>query len=300
MADEEDVPPENSTNLPALRPQGTQLVVVRPGSGLVSRIAGDACRHLPNQTEKLWQVGDYEVNEQSYRQIMIWLEQIRKAGKEITLSEFLYKQETKPWGTPVEWIIDGKIRHVQLDGYSLEQIDLSNVPYLTDLWCHNNKITYIDMSKIPMLNYLKCCDNMLSAIDLSHVGKLERLICCNNKLQSLNLNFTPLLFDLICENNILREMDLSACLNLDYVNANGNSITHIDLSKLNKLFGICLNNNELSSITFPSYSNLDSIELLHNPIKKLDLSNNKKLTFLRCENVEIIGIDASIINDILH
>jgi hypothetical protein len=46
MAGEEDLPSESSANLPALRPQGSQLEVTRPSSRLVSRIAGDAYEHL--------------------------------------------------------------------------------------------------------------------------------------------------------------------------------------------------------------------------------------------------------------
>jgi hypothetical protein len=291
MAGEEDVPPENSTNLPALRPQGTQLVVVRPGNRLVSRIAGDAYRHLPSPSEKLWRVGEYEVSEQSYRQIMIWLSQIRKSGNEITLAEFLCKQETMPWGASVEWIKEGEIRQIQLNGYSLEQIDLSYVPYLTHLSCHDNKISRLDLHKVPMLKYLKCCDNMFFELDLSYVDKLQRLICTNNKLHYLNVRQNPLLFDLIFDDNIINKIEISNCYMLDYFSANNNLLTHLDLSQQNNLYFACINNNLLESIELPIESNLDTIMLLNNKIEKLDLSNCKALTSVYFNGGKICGFE---------
>lgn len=229
MAGEDDVSPENSAKLPALRPQGTELSVVRPGSKLVSRIAGDAYRHLPSPTEKLWRVGDYEVNEQSYRQIMLWVDQLRAAGNDIDLERFIEIQDRS-------WINKNFIEKVNFNYQELlnfilkfEEIDISNAPKLIELRCDFSGLSELDLSLVPSLIRLDCAGNKLTELDLSCVANLSELECYGNLLTDIDLSNLSNLTVLDCRKNQIEQLDLSHLPNLMMLDCRDNRLIEIDI-----------------------------------------------------------------------
>ena len=240
MAGEEDLPPESSANLPALRPQGAQLEVIRPGSRLVSRIAGDAYRHLPSPSEKLWRVGDYEVNEQSYRQIMIWLDQIRVAGHDMTVEQFVKNN--------VNLVNDFWIERIRIVDFNITILDLSNSPNLTRLICSRNHLIELDLSGVANLVALMCDDNQIGELNLSCVSNMKKLWCGSNHLTELDLSHVPNLTQLYCQENKLTELDLSHVSKLTELVCSSNELTELDLTRVPNLQRLTCEGNQITEL----------------------------------------------------
>ena len=65
-----------------------------------------------------------------------------------------------------------RIHHNQLT-----ELDLSNVPGLTSLWCDANRLTNLDLSAVPGLTTLWCCGNQLTELDVRANTALRELEC---------------------------------------------------------------------------------------------------------------------------
>ena len=55
---------------------------------------------------------------------------------------------------------------------SLTQLDLSNVPALTELNCSYNQLTKLDLSNVPALTKLYCSHNQLTTLDIRKLSNL--------------------------------------------------------------------------------------------------------------------------------
>jgi len=266
MAGEDDLPPESSANVPALRLQGSQFAVIRPGSGLISRIAGDAYGHLPSPSEKLWRVGDYEVNEQSYRQILIWLDQIKADGQEITVEDFVGLQDeywvSNYWvekayfcpnyGFSADFILPHN-RDADLDNFDfvelwLSQINLSLSPNLKEIRCDFCQLNALDLSRVPKLKRLSCLDNLLTELDLSQVPLLTELSCGHNQIMQLDLSHVPCLETLRCDNNQISEIDLSNAPRIKKLICGENKIAYLDLSHVPKLMALECRDSQIKEL----------------------------------------------------
>lgn len=246
MASEEYLPPQSSANLPALRPHGSQLEVVRPGSKLVSRIAGDAYQHLHSPSKKHWRIGGYEVNEEAYCRIMSWLDQIRAVGSEITLDDFVKLQDDV-------WVSDFRIVRVVFPiEIQLSHIDLLNAPDLSQLWCAWTGLNEIDLSHLSNLDTLDCSLNELRVLDLSGVTNLDYLDCAHNQLTELDLSHIPNLTRLSCSGNQLAELNLSHVPNLKWLECNENELTELDLEHVPALSGLECKNNRIAELDLRS------------------------------------------------
>ena len=62
---------------------------------------------------------------------------------------------------------------------NLTELDLSNVPGLTDLWCSENQLTELNLSNVPGLTVLWCDDNQITELDIRQLKtkKLKTLDC---------------------------------------------------------------------------------------------------------------------------
>lgn len=275
MADEEDVPLENSTNLPALRPQGTQLVVVRPGSGLVSRIAGDVYRHLPGAAQRLRRVGVHELNEQSYRQVIIWLNQVKMAGWDGSLDQFcdlLFTSSQMFTNVKYTYLSsEGKITTANLENYDLDAIDLSHVPHLTHLWVPGNRLIELALSHVTGLTNLWCSENQLRELNLSPVPKIKTLWCYRNLLTELNISDLPNLEFLWCSENPLGELDLSQAPKLSSLRCLENQLTDLDLSHVPELTYLACDGNQLTNLDLSYVPELKYLSCSGNQLTQLDI-----------------------------
>ena len=85
MTNSDDPAEKRPAKVLALIARETQLDTVRRGNRVLGRIAADALGSLPQLAERRWKVGNYEVNERTYRQIMIWLDHFNSNGRALTL-----------------------------------------------------------------------------------------------------------------------------------------------------------------------------------------------------------------------
>jgi len=275
MTNEVEAFSKNDTNLPAFHRQGTQLDGVRPGGRLVSRIAGDAYRQLPSVTEKLWPVGEFEVNEQAYRQIMAWLNQIRATGEEITLEgfaraqlwdraiiiNFLVEQFSEKEGIDIsaDTLAMARIKHAA----ETAQVELSrrtstevSLPFITvrqgngaaTTLSLKENIRHEDYNKIKNIGNNKNIEPWIKNnsifsvrcfsirnLDLSNAPNLRKLYCYGNSLSYLDISNVPYLNELECQENKLTNIDLSNVPQLTKLICWKNLLSEINLSKVPKL-----------------------------------------------------------------
>jgi Leucine-rich repeat (LRR) protein len=59
----------------------------------------------------------------------------------------------------------------------LTELDLSNVPALTNLECSGNQLTGLDLSNVPALTDLTCIKNKISELDIRRNTNLKTLSC---------------------------------------------------------------------------------------------------------------------------
>ncbi len=250
-------------NLPAIRSQGTAVEVTRPGGSLVSRVSGEAVRYLPNITKKTYRVGDYELNEQSYRQIMVWLDQIKASGGDVTLEGFARAQlwdpeiifnfiverfrEKEGFDIRCDQLAVIRIRHAAEDA----QVQLAHsksvrisIPFITAPSIHINELInhgdyryiknrYNNKSIKPWIidqDIIAVRLFSMNEIDLSSAPKLRKVRCCDNNLEYLDISKLPDLIELDCRRNKLTKLDISMSKKLNKLDCSKNFLTNLDLS----------------------------------------------------------------------
>jgi hypothetical protein len=99
-----------------------------------------------------------------------------------------------------------------------------NVPALTELDCHNNKLTGLDLSRCPELKQLSCQSNQLTSLDVSKNTGLIMLFCDKNQLTGLDVSNNSKLFNVNCENNQLPANALNLLFNTLHNNTDGSNV----------------------------------------------------------------------------
>lgn len=240
MSEEDDLPGDAEANPLALRSSDTQLDVGRPGNRLVSRAASDALASLQSLSDKRWQVGEFALREQDYRQLQIWLEHLNSNGRTWTLEEFVSEalsgfEEDDERG---EVIADGKILILDLGEMGFTELDLSGVPDLALLSCEGNPLKDLELHSVPSLTELWCSGNQLTELDLSSVPDLTMLGLDQNQLTELDLSSVPNLTELRCDYNQLTALQLSKVPNLTSLHCYGNQLTELDIRNCPNLLNI--------------------------------------------------------------
>lgn len=225
-------------NVPAIRQQGTALDAARPGSGLVSKVAGEATKFLPSRTKKMHRLGDYGVDEQSYQQIMVWLDQLEHGW----FSPYVRRSKHKDGlvtighmrpdlGAIFSEEASRRLRSRTLDHFlSLQEfrfrIDdkpvggkgnfVDQYGQLLSVYLEDVDLPEIDLSKCPSLRELHVVNGFLEELSLVSVPKLQTLFCDYNEISTLDLSHVPKLTELHCNGNALTELDITACETLNF------------------------------------------------------------------------------------
>ena len=178
---------------------------------MVSTAVSDALSIAKSRTEKLTEIGGFQFNVESCKQLQIWAKEIildvetmsfryrlhRRLGK-VELGYLVSVLADKSnWK---ERLIDGKLTRVWFPDKTRwvnKRLDLSHTPGLTELECSENDFTELDLSHTPGLTKLQCWDNPLTELDLSHTPGLRILWCAGNQLEELDIRNNPTLK--ICE-----------------------------------------------------------------------------------------------------
>lgn len=178
----------------------------------------------------------------------------------------------------LECIMCGEITGEGLiDAYTLTELDISGCVDLEKLYCQSNLLTELDLSTNTNLKILNCTENKLTHLNVRSNTMLEELSCGKNDIEALDVSGLKKLRDLHCrESGKLKEINLTGCTSLIKIQCELSALTSLDVS---------------------SCSKLTMLVCYSNPITQLNITNNKDLRNLRCEDT---NIEAMHLNDILQ
>jgi Leucine-rich repeat (LRR) protein len=246
-------------------------LIHRPGTGIstgtgrrtspiIERMAQDVLARAKAQALKTarYRIGEYELREPDYRQILRWAEELEMAPEAVlaVLAESRVEPESwqdwEPIGFAVE---DGAIVSLAWDferlslvpqvwepglvirtlGFAGEWRDPAValqpvVPRLQTLRCSPVGLESLNLAGVPELTMLYCDENQLTELDLSPVPELTELSCWDNELTELDLSPVPGLTKLRCGWIRLTELDLSPVPELTELDCRHNQLTKLDLS----------------------------------------------------------------------
>lgn len=151
----------------------------------------------------------------------------------------------------------------------LQQLDLSDLINLEELYCNSNQLTSLDCSNSPNLSILICNLNNLIDLNLTGLTNLQKLNCSYNQLTSLNVS------DLV---------------NLNWLDCSSSQISNLDLSNLSNLSTLFCEENPLVNLNikngYTTYPNFSLFFLFSYP----------NLHYICCDDSEIDAFQTQLIN----
>lgn len=317
------------------RPMGAVEKVQSGAKRVLSRMVSDALSQAKEEKSALaaarFQIGEYELREPDYRQILIWAKALALEPEEVIqrlrTAQAVYEQgenelncreeaDDKAAGEGVPIFTDGAILKLYWDFELLPLEDFEwvaglkvevlfffasvveeapnlrlNLPHLRHLTCQDMLLSELDLSGVPRLSSLVCSRNRLTKLDLSKVTELTTLECGFNPLIELNLSGVPKLRELDCMDGRLNKLDLSPVPQLEKVSCFGNQLDEVDTSGLSLLNCLWCGNNQLSKLDLSSVPMLETLMCFRNRLVELDLSKVPKLTTLGCGDNCLAKID---------
>lgn len=157
-------------------------------------------------------------------------------------------------------------------------LDVSNVPSLTDIQCHDNALTNLNLNANGALNRLYCYNNALTNLDVTNNSNLEHLDCHNNRLTTLNVTQNAELLQLSCHKNQLTTLDVSQNLKLAYLLCYSNNLSILDIRNNVQLNYLMCEDNQLSTLDITANLSLTAIYCGNN---KLSLSHLYAISSLK-------------------
>ena len=176
---------------------------------------------------------------------------------------------------------------LQVGGHKLEKLDVSYLPNLQILRCGSQKsatkLTELNVEGCESLYQLYCHENDLSALDVSTLESLKMIVCNNNpKMTRLDFSNSPLLNYVDCFNCSLEELNLTQNPELATLYCYENRDNEVDgpaATRRGKLTNLDLSNNP--KLTELRCSNL--------PLTDLHLENNQNIEKLYVNNIDLSG-----------
>lgn len=163
------------------------------------------------------------------------------------------------------------------------ELDLSHVPALTYLDCHDCNIYSLDLSQNPMLAHFDCNTNSLTKLDLSRNTNLEYLNCGCNMLTKLDLSRNTKLTALDCGGNRMgSKLDLSHNTLLTVLDCGDNHLSALALPRSDSLRDIACDYNRITSIDCTPVPELVSLDCSHNRVSRLNIVPATHLEVLNC------------------
>ncbi len=262
-----------------------------------------------------FRIGDYELREPDYRQILRWAEAAGREPEEVL--RVLNQRERRliedavffrlhdgaivelDWNfgclpfIPETWEPGLRIRILKFRGSWPEtSVTLRPIlPELATLSCDVCHCASLDLSPVPGLTKLDCRGNSLTELDLSPVPGLTKLDCGFNQLTELDLSPVPGLTELGCAANALTELDLSPVPGLTKLDCRGTQLTELDLSPVPGLTKLECSSNELTELDLSPVPGLTDLNCRANDLTVLDLSPVPGLTELDCSWNKLTELD---------
>lgn len=303
---------EEKTNALIIRPSEAIEKTSTGARDILSTIVSDALElaRRNSSTEARFRIGNYDLREPDYRQILLWANALNLEAAEIIRRMKMGRDETmlsahsrlSQYGRESYYGLESIETRIE-DGSIVTLVwDFSLLP-LTEFWWVDGlgirEASFIGRSpsppclqlKLPLLTFLKCRDLGLTEIDLSFVPRLTKLWCDDNQLTNLDLSHVPELTRLGCSDNQLTELDLSRVDNLYWLWCSSNQLTNLDLSSIPRLTVLDCSCNQLSELNFPVDSDLTNLICFNNQLTTLDLSHVTKLIELDCSENQLDELD---------
>ncbi len=114
---------------------------------------------------------------------------------------------------------------------------------LTSLNIEGNTLETIDLSANVLLNSLNVSNNQFSTINISNLTVLRVLDVSNNSLSEINTDSNLGLTELNISDNLLTTLDVSLLLNLRRLNCSSNQLEALDVTANNKLIELFCTSN---------------------------------------------------------
>ena len=175
---------------------------------------------------------------------------------------------------------------------SIQELDISKVVNLKELYCDYNGLTRLDISNNRLLTILYCNGNNLRSLDTSQNTALTKVDCSWNSLIELNLSKNKELKELKCFWNKLINLDLSENSKITRLECQRNKLKSLNVKKCPKLRSLWCSDNKLSNLTLTNNKELRELYCAENKLKNLNLNNCKKLQYLQCKrnNIQTLNI----------
>ena len=199
--------------------------------------------------------------------------------------------------------------------HRIKSLDVSRCNSLVYLECSFNPIKYLKISGCTNLKYLSCTDTELRELDLSDNPNFETIIARFNQFDTLNftnnlkLKVVDLIFsgikhieiagnpslkELICTYTRLEELDISGCSSVVKVYCSGSYIENLYVTGCSELKTLnCSGNRKLSELDLSTNRKLTVLKCDQNNISQLNLSNNPYLVDLECWSNNLEYLDLS-------
>ena len=211
---------------------------------------------------------------------------------------------------------------IYCDHNALEEIDLTKMPQVTDLYCDDNRLTStrdIHISKDSRLKYICCWNNPIADIDLRHMPNLVRIsgqrvpvtsvtipegsalerFEINGTMQvgslKLDMNNARHLKELDCSAMGINWLDVSGCAELERLTSYDNVIAVLSLGSHPKLKSLACswNGNTPGSLDLSKCPSLQYVYFDNSGVAGLNLKGLDQLKELHCHGGTMASIDLS-------
>lgn len=188
--------------------------------------------------------------------------------------------------------IYGPVTHFDCTMMQIDEMDITNNPYLVDLNCLANKLQELDLSNCPDLVNLNISNNILEKLDLSKCPKLQKLSCNEAMFSNLDVSNNPELIELVCIMTNVNNINFGSISKIQKLNIWNNELTNIELGNFSELNFLNIAGNELSEIDVSKNTKLQEFSVSGNHFTKdLDLSNNTELTSILAYDCDLNDAD---------
>jgi hypothetical protein len=321
------MPDQNDRSL-VRRPSG-QVTKLSPGgqqivSGMIDDTLELARGRQELSTEKRYKIGEQELCEPDYLQVLEWAKQVKMEPQECLHVLRFGPRRLRNNTIEYSQIFDGKFESIWWDciltnsedlfckedvwskslfkvfsctqPLELKELHLSGIQKLsiTSTLFKLNKLSIHSNSEVNLTN-LSFCPNLKrldSGVPFLGLDTVVRMLLNNfgryrgKQGRQLDLSLVPKLSVMDCSNFGLEKLDLTDLPNLKELDCSGNNLRNIDLSNLPKLRRLVFKDTNIKNIDL---SGVPLLEELYCPdasqIAELDISRLKGLKTLKFDNL---------------
>lgn len=184
-----------------------------------------------------------------------------------------------------------RLKTLSCEWNQLTELNLDRLDSLTDFYCTGNRLGHLNLSGLIMLKDFDCSGNQLESLDLNGNDSLIVASASENPFSTVNLSGCSSLQDFYCLNNdSLERVDLEGTINLEtLVCANNPKLRELDVNSINLIELYCYG-NDLEVLQTAGLPALRTIDCAENDLFRIDLSDNRYLQQISCQNNRLVGL----------